>query len=220
VARRRSNNALNLTKRDILSVGALRAPSSLKRASQVSAVFDGPTMNWTRTRYDARWPALLVAAFFVIVVERAIAVPTASAAQVPVVSVFAGGTFGPGWWTLEIDRSGMLKTSVVGGSESHSPSRHITGEEQDRLLDLLGHLPTGQAKYSFGRSYSDVSVDFLLRVDTGKAMRQYYVTSSLEEDASRPEVRPILAALHFLHSLVSTKGAIPPPPMEAVVAPQ
>jgi hypothetical protein len=36
----RPNNALNLTKRDILLVGALRAPSSLKRPSQVSAVFD------------------------------------------------------------------------------------------------------------------------------------------------------------------------------------
>jgi hypothetical protein len=34
-----SNNALNLTKRDILLVGALRAPSSFERASQVSAAF-------------------------------------------------------------------------------------------------------------------------------------------------------------------------------------
>jgi hypothetical protein len=37
-----SNNALKLTKRVILVVGALRAPSSLSRASQLSAVFDGP----------------------------------------------------------------------------------------------------------------------------------------------------------------------------------
>jgi hypothetical protein len=34
-----SNNALKLTKRDILSVDALRASSSLSRASQLSAVF-------------------------------------------------------------------------------------------------------------------------------------------------------------------------------------
>lgn len=37
-----SNNALKLTKRDILSVDALRASSSLSRASQLSAVFYGP----------------------------------------------------------------------------------------------------------------------------------------------------------------------------------
>jgi hypothetical protein len=35
-----ANNALKLTKRGILLVGALRAPSSLSRASQLSAVFD------------------------------------------------------------------------------------------------------------------------------------------------------------------------------------
>jgi hypothetical protein len=36
-----SNKALKLTKRDTLEGGALRAPSSLRRASQLSAVFDG-----------------------------------------------------------------------------------------------------------------------------------------------------------------------------------
>jgi hypothetical protein len=36
------NNALKLTKRNGLLVGALRAPSSLSRASQLSAVLDGP----------------------------------------------------------------------------------------------------------------------------------------------------------------------------------
>jgi hypothetical protein len=36
------NNALKLTKRGILWVGALRAPSSLSRASQLSAVLSGP----------------------------------------------------------------------------------------------------------------------------------------------------------------------------------
>jgi hypothetical protein len=39
--RGRDNNALKLTKREVLSVGALRAPSSLSRASQLSAVLDG-----------------------------------------------------------------------------------------------------------------------------------------------------------------------------------
>jgi hypothetical protein len=34
-----SNKALKLTKRDTLEGGALRAPSSLSRASQLSAVF-------------------------------------------------------------------------------------------------------------------------------------------------------------------------------------
>jgi hypothetical protein len=36
------NNALKLTKRDSSLVGALRAPSSLSRASQLSAVLGGP----------------------------------------------------------------------------------------------------------------------------------------------------------------------------------
>ena len=36
------NNALKLTKRGSLFVGALRAPSSLSRASQLSAVLDAP----------------------------------------------------------------------------------------------------------------------------------------------------------------------------------
>jgi hypothetical protein len=36
------NKALNLPKRDILLVGGLRAPSSSKRASQVSAVLGRP----------------------------------------------------------------------------------------------------------------------------------------------------------------------------------
>jgi hypothetical protein len=36
ITKRLSNNALNLTKRDVLGVGALRAPSSFQRASQVS----------------------------------------------------------------------------------------------------------------------------------------------------------------------------------------
>jgi hypothetical protein len=40
---RPSNDALKLTKRGILLVGALRAPSSLSRASQLSAVFGGPS---------------------------------------------------------------------------------------------------------------------------------------------------------------------------------
>jgi hypothetical protein len=35
------NKALKLTKRGILLAGALRAPSSLSRASQLSAVLDG-----------------------------------------------------------------------------------------------------------------------------------------------------------------------------------
>jgi len=38
-----ANNALKLTKRAFLLVGALRAPSSLSRASQLSAVLCGPT---------------------------------------------------------------------------------------------------------------------------------------------------------------------------------
>jgi hypothetical protein len=43
---RPSNDALKLTKRGILLVGALRAPSSLSRASQLSAVFYGhPVMH-------------------------------------------------------------------------------------------------------------------------------------------------------------------------------
>jgi hypothetical protein len=37
------NNALKLTKRAGSFEGALRAPSSLSRASQLSAVFDGRT---------------------------------------------------------------------------------------------------------------------------------------------------------------------------------
>ena len=37
-----SNNALKLTKRAGPLEGALRAPSSLSRASQLSAVLDGP----------------------------------------------------------------------------------------------------------------------------------------------------------------------------------
>jgi hypothetical protein len=44
-ARQPPNNALKLTKRGTLSVGALRAPSSFNRASQLSAVFYGRSSN-------------------------------------------------------------------------------------------------------------------------------------------------------------------------------
>jgi hypothetical protein len=117
---------------------------------------------------------------------------------------------------LDIDRAGTLKTLVAGEGDDGAHTRRLSTEEQQRLSELLEALPTQASEYRFGKHYIDLSTEFRLTIGSGNTTRRYSVTNSLEEDVSRPEVRPIVQTLQFLHGLVRSKAAVAPPPMAGV----
>jgi hypothetical protein len=91
----------------------------------------------------------------------------------------------------------------------------LTEAEREQLRSLLAALPVDRSRYSFGTWIIDASMFFELRIKSGKALRMFSVTETLEEEEkARPELRPILEILHFLHSLVSSKAASPPPRLD------
>ena len=157
----------------------------------------------------------LIAAVLLATTGTHAQVSTSSTLRSPSVTVFASGVNGPGWWGLKIDTAGRMRADIVGGTHSGAHAPLLTGEERERLAALLAALPTKLSKYSYGKHYDDVSMTFELTIGTGKEARKYAVTDSLDDgDAKRPEVRAILEALHFLHSLLGSKEALPPPPIE------
>jgi hypothetical protein len=127
------------------------------------------------------------------------------------VSVFAGGNFGPGWWWLEVTRPSQGRALVRG---SEVLQRQLTPDEERTLSRLLAALPQS-GKLEFGTAYVDVTTIFQLRVKGSKGWRTYSVTNTLERDARRPEVQPILRLLQFLYGLLGQTDATRPPPPAA-----
>lgn len=122
----------------------------------------------------------------------------------PALSLFAGGSFRPGWWSLDIDRSGRI-------SASYRASERLTPTQERELAALVRALPTGKRKYAFGEAYVDVTTTFVLTVGEPPDVREYMVTDTLEADATKPEVQRIVAVLRFLYGLLYYPDVIPPP---------
>lgn len=130
----------------------------------------------------------------------------------PTVSVFAAGVNGPGWWGLKIDQSWKLEASVADRS-GNKVLRTLEGSERDQLSRLVDRLPKARQRYSFGKAYVDISIDIELVVGSGKSARKYVVTNYLEDRDAGPELQALLEVLRFLHSLLGSKAALPPPPV-------
>jgi hypothetical protein len=119
-------------------------------------------------------------------------------------SLFAGGHFGPGWWSLDIDGAGRI-------SSSHRTAERLTSAQRRELAALVAALPVVKRKYAFGKAYVDLTTSFVLKVGAPPGVREYVVTSSLEDDARKPEAQRILAVIRFLHGLLFRADAVPPP---------
>ena len=146
---------------------------------------------------------------------RAFSQETVAVQPAPVVSVFAGGNYGPGGWVLDIDPQWRLKTRMIGESDAGSRTRLLTREEQRKLLELLAALPTERMRYHVGKTVViDASVSFALTVGLAKEARRYVVMDPLYEEKDRPELKPILNALHFLRGLFKSPTAHHPPLLE------
>jgi len=139
----------------------------------------------------------------------------------PVIALFAGGVYGAAIWTVDIDASGMASVSVVGGREPRKPMRLLTSSEQARLRSMVDALPTDRPRYHFGNGPIDGTMWFGLDVGTGKQARRYSIAEVLDEkDAALPEVKHILELLHFLHGLVGSSSALPPPQLKGQGSPK
>ena len=119
-------------------------------------------------------------------------------------SLFAGGHFGPGWWSLDVDAVGRI-------SSSNRTAERLTSAQRHELAALVAALPVGKKKYGFGKAYVDITTSFILTVSAPTGIREYVVTSSLEDDARKPEAQRILAVIRFLHGLLFRADVVPPP---------
>jgi len=133
----------------------------------------------------------------------------------PVISIFAGGNYGPGGWMLDIDSKWRMKTKMIGESDSRARTRQLTSEEREGLLKALASLPKEKSHYYFGKTIvTDASVQFYLAVGVGKEQSRYTVMDPLYEDRDRPELQPILAAMRSLRGLFKSTVAHVPPVVE------
>ena len=134
----------------------------------------------------------------------------------PVISLFAGGVYGSAVWMVDIAKDGTASARVHGGRPPSKPVRQLTVAERGRLQSLVEALPTEKAAYQFGNGPIDAAMSFGLIVGTGKNARRYAISEVLSaDDAGRPEVKHIVELLHFLHGLVGSKSALPPPTLKA-----
>ncbi len=131
----------------------------------------------------------------------------------PTVAVIAMQGWGNGDWAMRIQANHIVKVTVAGSNADKAAPRALSNSERERLVLLVGRLPRDRAGYSFGRSAPDVTTDFLLSVGVGAQERKYSVGEILEEAEYGPDLQAILDTLHFLHSLVGSKKALPPPPV-------
>ena len=139
------------------------------------------------------------------------AAPAATPPTTPALSMFVGGNFGPGWWTLDIDEKGLFSPDA----SASAPRRRITEPQRQELVGLLSSLPRDRPAYSFvGPSYIDATVEFRLTIGKGASKRRYVVNDTFTEYEAHPEVREVLRLMHFLRTLVETKGAHVPPSIE------
>ena len=132
-------------------------------------------------------------------------------AVVPAVSGYVGGTFGPGWWTLDISPGGDLRVSVIGEAVIR---RRLTSEERAQLTALLAGLPTQNDEYAFGEARADVDPTYVLEVKTEAKRRFYAIHSLLGKERVTMDVAAILRVWHYLRGLFRSETAIDPPPLE------
>jgi hypothetical protein len=137
--------------------------------------------------------------------------PPVGPQTIPAISMFVGGNFGPGWWTLDIDEKGLFSPDA---SES-APRRRMTEPERQVLAGLLSSLPRDRPAYGFvGPTYVDATVEFRLTIGKGPSQRRYVVNDTFAGYGAHPEVKDVLRLMHFLRTLVESKGAHVPPSIE------
>jgi hypothetical protein len=130
----------------------------------------------------------------------------------PAISMFAGGNFGPGWWTLDIDDEGSFSAYPDGSGRR----RRLTEPQREALFAVLSALPRDRATYSFvGPSYIDITVAFRLMIGKGAFQQRYVVNETFADYGSHPEVKQVLRVMHFLRTLLDSKEAHVPPPIDA-----
>jgi hypothetical protein len=153
--------------------------------------------------------------FVLMDVSRAQDTKTAAPPAVPAISMFAGGNFGPGWWTLDIDEKGSFNAYADGSDRR----RHLTEPQRAVLLALLSALPRDRSNQRLvGPSYIDVTVEFRLTIGKGPSQQRYVVNDTFADYGRHPEVKEILGLMHFLRTLVDTKEAHVPPPIDEPTA--
>ena len=136
----------------------------------------------------------------------------------PTISMFVGGNFGPGWWSMNIDSRSRMKATLVDGLDGTDPRRTLSAQEREKLLELLKDLPRTKERYAFlGPDYVDVTITFDLTVGSGREARRYVLNDSFVDYAGHPEIRPTLKVMHFLHSLTESKRVHLPPPVNGMV---
>jgi len=139
----------------------------------------------------------------------------------PVVSLFAGGASAAAIWTVDIDATGIASVKVTGGRPARRPTRQLSDTERARLRSLVEALPTDKRRYHFGEGPIDAAMSFGLVVGTGNEARRYSLVEGLDaEDLADPEVEHILNLLHFLHGLVGSPSALPPPQLKGQESPK
>ena len=135
---------------------------------------------------------------------------TTARTTLPRISMFAGGHFGPGWWTLAIDEKGSVTEN-----STKSGARRLSEPQKEAALALISALPRGRPSHRLvGPHYIDATVEFRLTIGRGVSQREYVVNDSFQDYADHPEAKEILALMHFLRALVESKAAVIPPTIE------
>ena len=153
--------------------------------------------------------AIVAAALLLLRIEMVCAGEAETTATVAVIAVH----WGSGDWALRIQANQIVRAIVVGDKGARRTPRALSKPERERLALLVGKLPRDRPLYSFGKTAPDVTVEFGLSVGVGAEERKYNVGELLEETDYGPELRAILETLQFLHTLVGSERALPPPPL-------
>jgi hypothetical protein len=193
-----SNNALKLTKRGSLLVVALRAPFSLSRASQLSAVFATPKEATIRAACLGCVTLLSGLSF---------------GDPVPVVTPrpywqWVSGSLlvqKDGSWTVEVLHGGR----VIVNTGEHRLTAELSAEQRRKLAALTAALPTERRSYQLGRFMLE-GPEFSLRVDDGTQKRSYEVVGVGRTPSEVREIRAIVDVATFLRSLASSDELFDP----------
>jgi hypothetical protein len=154
----------------------------------------------------------LITLMLLMLLGAASSAATTEAISLPAISIFAGGNFGPGWWTLDIDGTGAFATA-----RGCSPRRRrLTEQQRQALSSLVSALPRDKPSFRFlGPSYIDVTVEFRLTVGRGTEQRRYVLNDTFADYSNHPQIRDVLAAMQFLRTLCDSTEAHVPPVMDS-----
>ena len=113
-------------------------------------------------------------------------------------------------WSVEVDGRGHVSASHV---HVGNTARALSADEKRELARLLGRLPTGRKRYSYGTYVVDGTA-FELCVGIPSNRRCYTVADALGDDAGSSDAERVVEAIRYLRWFVPSDEAAWPPTTE------